>query len=94
MSFSSGFRDAAKETIGDALKLKGLRDSAGEIKKMYHGRYKDLLNTPMGRGHLSKAIVKSAPSAAALTAYGIAGKKIIDKMNEPSAQDLYQQYQY
>lgn len=102
MSFSEGFiktsgllsglSQAGKETIQDALTLKGLRDSIKDIRGGYKGRMADLIKTQPGRDHLGTAIGKSLPSAAALTGYGLAAKKIKDKVDQASRNSYDQQY--
>jgi hypothetical protein len=81
-SFSSGFSEAAKQTIGDTLKLKGLREAVGDIHKSYSKQPKNLFKTEIGRSDLAHAVAKSTPSLAVGTAYTVGGKKVLDKMKE------------
>ena len=91
-SLSTGLTEAAKQTVGDVMKLKGLRESISDTRKAYKGKYKDLLNTGVGRAHLSHQIGKSLPSAVVGAGYASIGKKVIKKMNEdtPQEQNYYQ----
>ena len=91
--FVNGLRAAGKETIQDALQVKGLRDSVKQISGSYSGKMKQLLNTKEGRKDLSHAIAKSLPSAGALGAYGYVGKKMYDATKKDS-QNQYDQMYY
>ena len=102
MSFSNGFTKiagfarglaaAGSETIKDALKLKGMRESIKDIKSGYKGKMKDLIKTPEGRKDLSHAVAKSLPSAAAGTLYAAAAKKSYDAMKANNQTQYDQQY--
>ena len=91
-SFSAGLSAAGKENIGDALKLKGMRDAVSGLKKSHKGKYKELVKTPAGRGVLAEAVGKSLPSIAVGAGYATIGKKIYNKIQDQRQQALQQQY--
>jgi hypothetical protein len=91
-SFSSGLAEAAKQTVGDTLKLKGLREAASSTHKAYSGRYKDLLKTELGRADLGHAVAKSLPSAAVGTAYLAGARKFQKRMQEKDRESKQQYY--
>lgn len=102
MSFIQGFQKiagiaeglaaAGKETVKDALKLKGAREAYSGIKSQYKGKMKDLIKTPKGRSHLGEAVAKSLPSAAAGAAYLGAGKKIYNAAKKDNSTSYDQYY--
>ena len=102
MSFSTGFTKiaglerglaaAGKETIKDALKMKGMREAVHDIKGSYKWKVKDLFKTPEGRKDLGYAVGKSLPSAAAGTLYAGAGLKAYKAMKSKNQTAYDQQY--
>jgi hypothetical protein len=84
-----GLGESAKHTVGDTLKLKGLK-SFGQAADRAGGADK-LFTSARGRQHLARALGQAAPSLAVGGAYGYAGKKILDKVN---AKDQDQQGGY
>lgn len=104
MSFTAGFSkvasvaqslsNAGKQTVKEVLTLKGLRDSAGSLKRGYKGRYKDLLKTKSGLHDLGKAAIESAPSLAVAGAYGAAASKSYKAMKDANSNTYDHSYAY
>lgn len=76
----SGLSQAAKSTVGDALKLKGLSHITNAIKSS--GGLSSAVKSEAGRKALSEGVGKAAPSLAAATAYGVGAKKLYDRMSQ------------
>lgn len=70
-----GARESMKGSVGDALKMKGLKNISDAATQ--HGAAG--LKTPAGQKGWGQAIGKAAPSLAAGAGYGVAAKKVYDK---------------
>lgn len=76
-ALKSGVTQSGGQTVGSALKLKGLSNIGEAAKKA--GGWDKAFSTSEGRKHLAEGIGKAAPSLAAGTAYAVGAKKVYDK---------------
>lgn len=89
----AGLHAAGKETVHEALTLKGMRDTASYLGKRYKGKLKDLVTTSAGRSELAEGVAKALPSAVAAGAYLKGAKSIYNKAKENNSTTYDQQYQ-
>jgi len=89
-SFSKGVSESTKNTIGDTLKLKGLKHLPDAVEK--GGGFKKTFGTEAGRKNFSEALGKATPAIATGAAYGAIGKKIYDKTLGYQSRDNYENY--
>ena len=89
---AKGTRASGAQTVGDVMKLKGLRHIPSAIEQA--GGVRKALSTPAGRELFGKGLGKAAPSLGAATAYLYGGKKLYDTAVKDSApaQDLSAYY--
>lgn len=85
----SGLMQAGKSTVGESLKLKGLSHISDAIKNS--GGLSNAVKSESGRKALSEGVGKAAPSIAAATAYGVAAKKLYDRMSKSNEESQYYQ---
>ena len=88
-----GLKAAGKETIHEALTLKGMRNAVSDIKNKYKGKMQDLVKTPQGRQHLGEAVAKSLPSAVVGAGYAKGAKMIYNKAKSDNSTQYDQYYQ-
>ena len=77
-----GVKSSGGETIGDTLKLKGLKHIKDTVKR--HGGVGMILHSPQSRADLAHSVGKAAPSLAAATLYGVAANKLRKKLKSES----------
>lgn len=79
---AKGAKSSGSETIGDTLKLKGLRHITDTVKR--HGGVGMMLHSPHSRSELAHSVGKAAPSLAMAALYGTAANKVRKKMRQAS----------
>lgn len=77
-----GVKSSGGETIGDTLKLKGLKHIKDTVKR--HGGIGMILHSPHSRSELAHSVGKAAPSLAMAALYGSAANKARKKLKEQS----------
>jgi len=90
---TEGLAAAGKETIKDALKLKGARDAYKSLRGKYTGKMTDLVKTKAGAHDLGEAVAKSLPSAGAAALYAGAAKKVYNTAKKDNTTQYDQYYQ-
>jgi hypothetical protein len=88
-SLKSGLTEAGKATVGDTLKLKGLKHIGDAIKGA--GGISNAVKTESGRKALAEGVGKAAPSLGVVAGYAAGAKKVYDKA---SSKDSDQPYYY
>lgn len=84
-----GIHSTGKHTLGDTLKLKGIRDFPGGLKA--HGGLGEALKSKEGRKAVAEGLGSALPSAGALGLYSGALYKGYKKLN-PDTQTQYAYY--